>query len=265
MRIALGLEYDGRAFSGWQSQTGRPTVQDALERALGVIAGESARLHVAGRTDAGVHAALQVAHFDTQVQRPLSAWVRGVNSHLPDSVAVRWAVESEGDFHARFSAFGRSYCYLLLNRPVRPALLSGRVGWHHLPLDVDRMGHAARFLLGTQDFSCFRAAECQAKSPVKEMREATVRRIGELIIFEFAASAFLHHMVRNMVGALVHVGKGAAEPEWVAQLLQDRDRRRAAPTFAPDGLYLCGIDYPDGLGLPDRGRLRADPLPGMTL
>jgi len=265
MRIALGLEYDGRAFSGWQSQTGRLTVQDALERAIGVIAGEATRVHVAGRTDAGVHAAMQVVHFDTEIQRPLSAWVRGVNTHLPDNVAVHWAVEALGDFHARFSAFGRCYRYLLLNRPVRPALQAGRVGWHHAPLDVDRMNAAARQLLGTHDFSCFRAAECQAKSPIKEMREAIVRRAGELVVFDFAASAFLHHMVRNMVGALVHIGKGAAEPDWIVELLRERDRRRAAPTFAPDGLYLAGIDYPDGLGLPDRGRLRADPLQGMSL
>ncbi|MDR2837631.1 MAG: tRNA pseudouridine(38-40) synthase TruA [Azonexus sp.] len=250
MRIALGLEYDGGAFHGWQSQAGGGTVQDALEAALAVIAGQPVSTFCAGRTDAGVHATQQVAHFDAPVERPQDAWVRGVNTHLPPSVAVRWAQPVADDFHARFSACGRRYRYLLLNRPQRPGLWQGRVGWFHGPLDLEAMQAACALLPGEHDFSAFRAAGCQAKSPVKLMREATVRQRGALFIFDFEASAFLHHMVRNLVGTLVYVGKGAQEPAWLGELLQMKDRRLAAPTFAPDGLYFRGPLYEPRWNLP---------------
>ena len=243
MRIALTLEYDGSGFCGWQSQAGGGAVQDALESALSLVADAPIRVACAGRTDAGVHAIGQVVHFDTAALRPDTAWVRGVNSHLPASVAVRWAQSVPDDFHARFSATGRRYRYVLLNRGERPGLMAKRVGWFHRPLDVDAMRAAAGLLLGEHDFSAFRAIECQAKSPVKTLRRADVTRHGDLLVFDFEASAFLHHMVRNIVGALVYVGKGAHPPEWVGELLAGRDRARAAPTFEACGLYFAGVDY----------------------
>jgi tRNA pseudouridine38-40 synthase len=242
-RIALGLEYCGTPFRGWQSQPGGGTVQDAIESALRAVAGAATGVVCAGRTDAGVHASGQVVHFDAPVARPLTAWVRGVNSHLPAGVAVRWAQPVGEAFHARFSARGRRYRYLLLNRPPRPGLWQGRVGWYHGPLDLAAMLDACGRLPGEHDFSAFRAAECQARSPVKTMTLASVRRYGALFVFDFEASAFLHHMVRNLVGTLVHIGKGAQSPGWVDELLQMRDRKLAAPTFAPDGLYFRGPIY----------------------
>ncbi|BAL25408.1 tRNA pseudouridine(38-40) synthase TruA [Azoarcus sp. KH32C] len=259
MRIALGVEYAGDAFRGWQSQANALTVQDHLEAALAGIAGQSVRLHCAGRTDAGVHATAQVAHFDVSVVRPLGAWVRGVNNKLPRSVAVRWAAEVSETFHARFSAVSRRYRYVLHNAPVRPAILSGRVGWFHLPLNEHAMSDAAARLEGLHDFSSFRAAGCQAKSPLKVMHEARVHRQGEYVIFDFWANAFLHHMVRNLVGALVYVGKGTYPPAWVEELLHARDRVHAAPTFPADGLYLCGVEYQPHWPLPNEGRIIAVP------
>lgn len=250
MRIALGLEYDGKAFSGWQSQPGCPTVQDALEAALSQIACTHVRTHCAGRTDAGVHAMAQVVHFDAAVQRPLTAWVRGVNALLPSSVAVRWAKEVADDFHARFSARSRRYRYILLNRPERPGILAGKVGWCHQPLDEAAMRLAADCLLGEHDFSSFRDAQCQAKSPIKTLYQLSLAREGDCLVFDFHANAFLHHMVRNIVGALVYVGMGRQAPAWLAELLAACDRRRAAPTFAPDGLYLSGVEYDGHWGLP---------------
>lgn len=262
MRIALCLEYDGSAFHGWQTQAGGGTVQDALEAALTEIAGESVSVVCAGRTDAGVHATSQVVHFDCCVERPLSAWVRGANALLPAPVAVRWAHAVDDEFHARFSAYGRRYRYLLLNRPQRPALAQGTVGWFHLPLDIEAMQAGANALVGEHDFSSFRAAECQAKSPVKVLREATVGRDGDIVVFDFEANAFLHHMVRNMVGSLVYVGKGNHSPEWIGELIAARDRRVAAPTFAAAGLYLSGVSYEQHWGLPP---LPAPVLPGFKL
>ncbi|KAF0165146.1 MAG: tRNA pseudouridine38-40 synthase [Rhodocyclaceae bacterium] len=243
MRIVLGLEYEGSDFCGWQSQAGGGAVQNVLESALSIVADAPTRVVCAGRTDAGVHALAQVVHFDTEAVRPDSAWVRGVNAHLPDSVAVRWAQPVSGEFHARFSARGRRYRYLLLNRAERPGLMARRVGWFHRPLDADAMGAAAGLLLGEHDFSAFRSIECQAKSPVKTLRRADVTRHGDLLVFEFEASAFLHHMVRNLVGTLAYVGKGAYSPEWVGELLAGGDRARAAPTFEACGLYFAGVDY----------------------
>lgn len=243
MRIALGLEYEGSSFCGWQSQSGGGAVQDAVESALSRVADTPIRVVCAGRTDAGVHALAQVVHFDTEAVRPDTAWVRGVNAHLPNSIAVRWTQLVSSEFHARFSARGRSYRYLLLNRPERPGLMARRVGWFHRPLDTAAMAKAASSLLGEHDFSTFRAAECQAKSPIKILRKAEVQRCNDLLVFDFEATAFLHHMVRNLVGALVYVGKGAHPPEWIGEILADRDRSKAAPTFEACGLYLSGVDY----------------------
>ena len=261
MRIALGLEYDGSHYCGWQTQPSGCAVQDAVDAALSGIAAHAVQSQCAGRTDAGVHALGQVVHFDSAAQRPLGAWVRGVNTLLPESIAVLWAREVGEAFHARYSARGRAYQYVLLNRPERPGLHASRVGWHHRPLDVQRMRRAMLPLLGTHDFSAFRAAECQARSPVKELREATVERRGELIVFGFAADAFLHHMVRNLVGALVRVGNGSRPVEWMQQLLLGRDRELAAPTFTAAGLYLAGVEYEPQWNLPaPAGR----PLPPLV-
>ena len=250
MRIALGLEYDGALFHGWQSQADGSGVQDAVEQAIAAIAGARAGIAAAGRTDSGVHATMQVIHFDTDAVRPESAWVRGVNALLPPTVAVRWATGVAAEFHARFSAAGRHYTYLLLDRPERPALLQSRVGWYHQPLALAPMRAAAESLLGVHDFSAFRAAECQAKSPVKTLDRLDITREGDMLRFDLHADAFLHHMVRNIVGTLVYVGAGRQAPTWVAQLLADRDRARAAPTFSAAGLYLTGVDYPARWNLP---------------
>lgn len=251
MRFALGLEYCGKGFHGWQSQPQGDTVQDVLELALARIAGNSLGVVCAGRTDAGVHATLQVVHFETEVERPLSAWVRGVNSNLPSGVAVRWVRQVSDDFHARFSARGRRYRYLLINRAQRPGLWDGRVGWYHLPLDHVAMQDAAARLIGEHDFSAFRAANCQAKTPIKTLREARVSVQGDLLVFDFEATAFLHHMVRNLVGTLVYIGKGVQSPSWIDELLLAKDRRLAAPTFSPDGLYFRGPIYEPGWNFPE--------------
>jgi len=255
MRVALGLEYDGTSFYGWQSQPDGNTVQDALEAALAKVAGESIRVICAGRTDAGVHALSQVAHFDVVAFRPISAWVRGTNAHLPGTVAVRWAVGVDDDFHARFAARVRSYRYVLLNRPERPALLVGKVGWCHRPLDLAAMQAAAVCLVGEHDFSSFRASGCQAKSPVKTLYRCEIAKQGDLIIFDCQANAFLHHMIRNLVGALVYVGMRRQSPAWMADLLRACDRRLGAPTFAPDGLYFTGVEYDSKWALPQQGRI----------
>ncbi len=251
MRIALGIEYDGAPFWGWQSQPGGRTVQDVLESALEQIAGASVRVTAAGRTDTGVHAFGQVVHFDTEVDRPDSAWVKGVNSHLPAAIAVLWSARVVPNFHARFSAEARRYDYFLLNRPTRPAIHAARAGWFHVPLDVNAMRGAATHLIGEHDFSAFRSAECQAKSPVRTVASIQIDRSGDVLHFTLEANAFLHHMVRNIVGCLVYVGKGRYPPAWLGQVLAERDRALAAPTFSPHGLYLTRITYPQCFGLPD--------------
>jgi tRNA pseudouridine38-40 synthase len=225
-------------------------VQDALEVALASIAGLPVKVTGAGRTDRGVHARLQVAHFDTEAKRPGSAWVRGVNALLPDAMAVLWSHEVPGDFHARYSARSRTYRYRLLNRPVRAALDAHYVGWFHLPLDVEKMRAAAALLVGEHDFSAFRSSECQAKTPIRKIHELAVHRDGEEISFVIRANAFLHHMVRNLVGTLVYVGKGKHPPQWVRQVLESRNRAQAAPTFGPEGLYLERIEYEPKWELP---------------
>ena len=250
MRIAIGIAYCGTKLGGWQSQPSGNTVQDHLARALSEIAGERIDVTGAGRTDAGVHASAQVAHFETKAARPDSAWVRGVNTLLPGSIAVQWAMPVAEDFHARYSAASRSYRYVLFNHPVRPALLAGLVGWFHLPLDLQRMRRAAQDLLGERDFSSFRSSECQARSPVRTMERAEIRASGPYVLFDFTANAFLHHMVRNIVGSLVYVGKGEHPEQWLAELIVARDRRLAAPTFAADGLYLSLVRYEARWNLP---------------
>jgi tRNA pseudouridine38-40 synthase len=243
MRIALGVEYNGSNYCGWQSQPTLCGVQDALEAALKNIAGHSIRIHAAGRTDAGVHALMQVVHFDTEVNRPDSAWVRGVNAFLPDDISVLWSRVVEDDYHARFSATHRSYQYVLVNQPQAPAIQQGRVGWYHLPLSLKPMQEAAKFLLGQHDFSAFRASECQAKTPVRTITKADIRKIGPYFVFDFSANAFLQHQVRNMVGALIYVGNGKQQPESMLYLLQSKDRTQSPPTFSPNGLYLSGVQY----------------------
>jgi tRNA pseudouridine38-40 synthase len=259
MKIALGLEYDGSRFLGWQTQPGGGTVQDSLQEAVSAIAGETIAAIAAGRTDRGVHAREQVVHFDTAASRPTSAWVRGVNALLPPAVAVLWAAPVDAAFHARYSATARTYRYVLVNRSVRPALAAGRAGWFHAPLDLDAMQSAAQHLIGEHDFSAFRSAECQARTPIRTISTLRIERRIERIDFVVRANAFLHHMVRNLVGALVYVGKGRYPPAWVKEVLDARDRARAAPTFGAEGLYLENVDYDARWGLPQT-RLDAERL-----
>lgn len=250
MRYALTLSYDGSQFYGWQKQAdGIATVQSELEYALSQIAGHEITITAAGRTDTGVHATAQVVHFDSDAQRPLSAWVRGVNAHLSDGVAVWHAQEVAPHFHARFDACGRRYRYVLESAPVRSPLLFHRAGWTHYALDVAKMQQAAQFLLGEQDFSSFRASQCQAKSPIKTLYDIQFSGSPKLIKIDFHANAFLHHMVRNMVGALVYVGCGRLSVAEFGELVARKSRLTAPPTFMPDGLYLTGIDYPAELAI----------------
>ncbi len=250
MRIALGLEYDGADFCGWQSQSSGCGVQDALETAIASIAQHSVRVHAAGRTDAGVHALMQVVHFDTKSDRDEYAWVRGVNAFLPPSVRVVWSKRVTDEFHARFSAQFRHYEYMLINASVSPAILATKAGWYHLPLSLVAMQKGASYLIGEHDFSAFRASECQAKTPIRTMHEALVRQAGGQFIFKFSANAFLQHQVRNMLGALIYVGNGKYPPELVKELLAQKDRTLSPPTFSPNGLYLTGVDYDEQWQLP---------------
>ncbi|MGD9945535.1 MAG: tRNA pseudouridine(38-40) synthase TruA [Burkholderiaceae bacterium] len=252
-RLALTLSYDGSLFSGWQTQPHGRSVQDALEAALAAIAGHPVATVCAGRTDAGVHALRQVVHFDTGTPRREQAWVRGVNAHLPAGVAVRSVTPVADDFHARFGALRRRYRYLLHCSPVRHPLFAGRAGWTFRTVDVARMRAAAGLLIGQHDFSAFRSAECQAASPVRRLDELTIAVHGPLMIFTFTGNAFLHHMIRNLMGSLLMVGDGRREPGWIGELLAARDRRLAAATFAPDGLYLDGVDYDARFGLASWG------------
>ena len=263
-RVALGVGYNGQAYSGWQSQLSGKTIQDKLEAALGRFATHPVSTLCAGGTDAGVHGLMQVVHFDTPLQRPASSWVRGTNTFLPADIAVQWAQPVPSDFHARASAVARRYAYVLLQSPVRPSVDAGRVGWVFHPLDHDAMRQAADILLGEHDFTSFRASACQAKSPVKTLHRIDITRRGlgdphpELgwspcyWRFEFEANAFLHHMIRNIMGCLIAVGRGDQSPEWMAQVLAAQSRDAAAPTFSPDGLYFQGPVYEARWGLPQR-------------
>jgi tRNA pseudouridine38-40 synthase len=252
VRVALGIAYRGTAYSGWQSQPGGRTVQDHVDAAISAFAATPLRSICAGRTDAGVHALNQVVHFDTDVERALDAWVRGTNRYLASDVAVQWSRVVPASFHSRASAVGRRYDYLLLESPVRPALESGLAGWTFRPLDGDAMRRAGQAVVGKHDFSAFRSAECQALSPVKTMRVVEIERRGAYWRFRFDADAFLHHMIRNLVGCLVAVGSGVRPVDWLGEVLDKRDRSLAAATFAPDGLYFVGPYYDAGHGIPDR-------------
>ncbi len=249
-RIAVGIEYLGTHYVGWQAQQGQPSVQGAIEAALSAIAAEPVATTCAGRTDAGVHALGQVAHFDTAAVRAPRAWVLGANTRLPRDIALTWAREMPADFHARHRALSRSYCYWIVNRSERPALAAGRAAWVHRPLDVGRMNAAAAHLIGEHDFSAFRAAECQSKTPMRRVTALTVERAGDFVTIRVTANAFLHHMVRNISGLLLAVGGGDAAPAIAAEVLAARDRRRNAATAPAEGLYLTAVSYPGEFGVP---------------
>lgn len=251
MRIALGVEYDGRAFKGWQVQRhGVRTAQGVLEAAVSVVAAETVRTTCAGRTDTGVHATGQVVHFDTSAERLPRNWVLGINVNLPSDIAINWAQAVPDEFHARFSAVARRYSYLILNRPTRSSLQEGRATWTHRPLDAGRMQAAANALLGTHDFSSYRAQGCQAKSPVRTLHAIDVTRRGERVRIDLHANAFLHHMVRNIAGVLIVIGKGERPVDWAGAVLERRDRTLGGVTAPPDGLYLSAVDYPERFSLP---------------
>jgi len=249
-RIALGVSYDGAPWQGWQTQPGGRTVQDKLEAALSSFLDEPVTTVCAGRTDTGVHALEQVVHLDTSRQRRSESWVRGVNANLPPSIRVQWAKPVSCEFHARYSAVARTYIYLLRSHRVASPILHAKVGWTHQALQLEKMQAAARLLLGEHDFSAFRSSECQAASPVRRLEHLHIEQAGEFFIFTFIANAFLHHMVRNLMGALVYVGTGKHDPEWISELVQQRDRRLSPPTFAAAGLYLARAHYPAHFDLP---------------
>ncbi|MGH8382875.1 tRNA pseudouridine(38-40) synthase TruA [Pseudomonas sp.] len=252
-RIALGVEYKGSRYRGWQRQAnGVPSVQQTLEEALSKVADSPVSLLCAGRTDAGVHACGQVVHFDTQVVRSMKAWTMGANINLPHDISVAWAKEMPANFHARFKAIARRYRYVIYNDQIRPAHLGQEVTWNHRPLDVERMALAAEYLVGTHDFSAFRAGQCQAKSPIKNIHHLRVTRHGKMIVLDIRASAFLHHMVRNIAGVLMTIGAGERPVGWAREVLESRERRTGGVTAHPFGLYLVQVEYQDEFALPDR-------------
>ncbi len=250
MRFALGIEYDGTDFSGWQRLSHRPSIQGEVEAALSFVAAAPIEVTCAGRTDAGVHARCQVVHFDTTAERSPRGWMMGANSRLPRAIAVLWAQPVNDDFHARFAARARRYLYTLLNRPVRAALEARYVTWERVPLDVEAMQRAAQALLGENDFSAFRSAQCQAGTPMRCVHEISVTRCADRVHVEIEANAFLHHMVRNIVGSLLPIGRGERPVEWLAELLDGRDRNAAGPTAPPTGLTFLAPRYPAQWGLP---------------
>ncbi len=251
-RIACRVEYDGSRYNGWQSQphAGSNTVQDTVEKGLAAVATQPVRTHCAGRTDTGVHGFSQIIHFDAPVQRSPKSWVMGANANMPPDVRLHWALPVPPDFHARFSALSRRYRYLIANTPVRPALRAAQLTWQRRPLDDRAMHTEAQCLLGERDFSAFRAASCQSSSPMRNVQSVSVIRRGDLVLVDIRANAFLHHMVRNIVGSLLAVGTGRAAPGWLAQLLECRDRTLAADTAPAAGLYLVEVEYPQSFGLP---------------
>jgi tRNA pseudouridine38-40 synthase len=252
VRIALGVSYNGGAYQGWQSQKSGLTIQDKLETALGKFTAQRVSTLCAGRTDSGVHGLMQVVHFDTELDRDTHSWVRGTNANLPRDIAVEWAVKTTTEFHCRACATSRRYAYVLLESPIRPSVDYGRVGWTFGTLDAEAMRQAADILLGEHDFTSFRASQCQALSPVKNLMEISLHRRGAYWRIEFEANAFLHHMIRNIMGCLLQVGQGKQPVEWMAKVLAARDRKVAAPTFSPDGLYFLGPRYDAKWGIPDR-------------
>ena len=250
-RVAIAFEYDGRRFHGWQFQkSGVRSVQAELEKAVSKVADHPVDLVCAGRTDAGVHASFQIAHFDTPSVRNLRSWVMGMNTALPDDIAVHWAGNGVDDFHARFSAVYRRYRYIIYNHAVRPGIQRGQVSWNFRPLDEHRMHQAAQALIGEHDFTSFRAAGCQSRTPVRYMERIAVTRSGNYVVIDVQANAFLHHMVRNIAGALMDVGTGKESVDWVGDVLEARDRKLAGVTAPPHGLYLVDVGYPDGYGIP---------------
>lgn len=249
-RVALGISYDGSAWYGWQRQPVLPSVQSELENALLKFVGQPVAVCCAGRTDRGVHALNQVVHLDPPVKRSAKAWVSGLNAFLPSSISVQWAQEVDENFHARFSARERTYFYVLREASVRSPLLDGKVGWVFRPLDLERMRRAAELFVGTHDFSSFRSTDCQAKSPVREIYTIDIQQSGSFYVFRFVANAFLHHMVRNLMGTLLYVGYGRLDASDIPTLIERRDRQYAPPTFAPDGLYLAGVKYEEAVQLP---------------
>jgi tRNA pseudouridine38-40 synthase len=251
MKFALGIEYNGTDFFGWQAQENLLTIQGTLESALTKIADENIKVFCAGRTDAGVHAAGQVIHFDTQVVRNLRAWTLGTNTHLPPSIAVRWAQEVDEEFHARFSAIARRYRYIIYNHSLRSALLASRVTWYYHSLNIEPMKVAASHLIGEHDFSSFRSAQCESNTPMRNVHEISIIRQGDFIVIEIQANAFLHHMVRNIVGVLLQIGSGWKDPGWSKDVLQSKDRRVAAETAPAQGLYLVKVLYPEKYQFPD--------------
>ncbi len=250
MRIALGVEYDGSDFSGWQAQNGSRTVQETVEQALGKVADHPLRVVCAGRTDTGVHATEQVVHFDSDAPRSMRSWVLGTNSNLPHDVSVRWAQPVDDDFHARFEATARNYRYIILTRFTRPAILRRRVCWRHSELDIARMARGATHLLGEHDFTSFRALACQAAHPVRTIERLEVHGANGFCYVDVRANAFLHHMVRNIAGVLMAIGDGSREPDWTATLLAARDRSAGGVTAPAEGLYLVGVEYPPRFALP---------------
>jgi len=249
-RIAVGIEYDGARYAGWQRQRDARSVQAEVERSLGAVADHPVEATCGGRTDAGVHALGQVAHFDTAASRPMRGWTLGANTNLPADIAVLWAVEVPDRFHARYSALARSYRYVIQNRAVRPALARQRACWIHQPLDAAAMHEAAQCLVGEHDFSAFRAAECQSRTAVRRLDRIAVERAGDRVSIEVTANAFLHHMVRNIAGTLIAVGAGDRPGRWVAEALASLDRRAAGITAPAGGLYFLRIEYPHEFGLP---------------
>jgi tRNA pseudouridine38-40 synthase len=249
-RWAIGLEYDGSAYAGWQTQASAPSIQAVVERSLSAVADHAVTLTGAGRTDAGVHALQQVAHFDASAARSARSWVFGANTHLPPDVSALWAVQVPDAFHARYSALSRTYRYVILNRATRPALGHGRVCWMHAALDHERMARAAALLVGEHDYSAFRSSDCQSRTPIRRVEAIEVRREGACIIIEARANAFLHHMVRNIAGVLIQIGRGEAEVGWAREVLEGRDRRLGGVTAPAGGLYLAEVRYPPEFGLP---------------
>lgn len=250
MRVALGVEYEGSDYCGWQIQEGTRTIQQCLQAALTKVAAQPIKTIVAGRTDTGVHALGQVVHFDTDAVRSPRSWVFGLNAHLPSTISVIWARPVDDAFHARFSATARHYRYVIFNRPVRPGLRGSQLSWCYRPLDVERMSNAAIYLIGEHDFTSYRAAACQAKNPVRTVYRLDIVRRGDLIIIDIVANAFLQHMVRNIAGVLMAIGAGEREPQWAREVLYARDRTRGGVTASPRGLTLMAVDYPEHFGLP---------------
>lgn len=250
MRYALGIEYDGSEFLGWQRHGNGPTIQAAVESALGFVADEPINVVCSGRTDAGVHAACQVVHFDSEVKREERAWVLGSNTRLPAAVRILWCQIVDSEFHARYAARARCYRYRISNRNIPPAMQRQFLSWERLPLDADAMHRSAQALLGEHDFSAFRTVQCQAKHPIRSVHAIQVSRDGDQVVVDVQANAFLHHMVRNIVGTLVYVGKGKHPPQWAKEILESRDRSRAAPTFQAEGLYLESVEYEARWNLP---------------